>query len=140
MNIEEILKSEVAKRDFLIGLVYLSKVDGIVEESERNFFTNTASYLQLSKEALNEINLCWTTDIMPELNFNDKKEKMFFLTQAVQLCSVDNFYSDEEKKFIHEIALSLDVSKDSVEKIEDWVREGIEWKNKGYKLLVLEAE
>lgn len=140
MKIDEILKTEAVKRDFLIGLAYLSKVDGVVDESEKAFFLNAAASLQLSEESLNEINLCWTNDIMPELNFDTKKQKLFFLTQAIQLSSIDNVYSEEEKGFVHESALKLDISKESVEKIENWVKEGIEWQNRGNKLLELEVE
>lgn len=138
MEINKILKTESAKRNFLIGLVYLAKADGVVDESEKVFFLNAGASLKLSKESIDEINSCWTKDAMPEITFETKKEKLFFLIQAVQLCNVDNAYTVEEKEFVHKIASDLGVTKESVEKIEAWVKEGIEWQAKGDMLLEVE--
>lgn len=139
MQINEILKTEASKRSFLIGLVFLSKVDGIVEETERNFFLNVAASLKLNSESISEINSCWTKDVMPEINFDSGKEKLFFITQAVQLCSVDGGYTEKEKSFIDELAKKIGVKNESVEKIEAWVRRGIEWQAEGNKLLEMEG-
>jgi len=139
MQINEILKTEAAKRSFLVGLVFLSKADGVVDESEKTFFLNAAASLKLSEESVNEIDSCWTKDVMPELVFNSKREKLFFLVQAVQLCNVDSVYCEEEKQFVNKIALDLGVTDDSVEEIEAWVKVGMEWQSEGDKLLELEV-
>lgn len=139
MQINEILKTEGSKRNFLIGLLFLSKADGVVEDSEKSFFLGTAASLKLSEQSVNEINSYWTRDEMPELVFESKKEKLFFLIQAIQLCNVDSIYSEQEKQFIHKIASDLGVTNNSVEKIEDWVKAGSEWQAEGDKLLELEV-
>ncbi|MEG0772683.1 DUF533 domain-containing protein [Clostridium sp.] len=139
MQINEILKTETAKRNFLMGLVFLAKVDGVVDETERTFFLNAASSLQLSSESVNEINSCWNKEVMPEINFDNKEEKLFFILQAVQLCSVDGGYTEKERLFIHELAKKLGLKSDSVEKIEAWVERGIQWQAEGNQLLKMEA-
>lgn len=139
MQINEILKTEVAKRNFLIGLVFLSRADGVVLESEKSFFLNAAASLELSEESVDEINSCWTKDVMPELVFNSKKEKLFFLVQAIQLANVDYDYAVQEKQLIDKIALDFGVTNDSVEKIEAWVKAGLEWQAEGDMLLELEV-
>jgi len=139
MQINEILKTEAAKRSFLVGLVFLSKADGVVDESEKSFFLNAAASLELSEESVNEIDSCWAKDVMPKLVFNSKREKLFFLVQAVQLCNVDNVYCEEEKQLVNKLALDLGVTNDSVEKIEAWVKVGMEWQAEGDKLLELEV-
>lgn len=139
MQINEILKTETAKRNFLMGLVFLAKVDGVVDETERTFFLNAASSLQLSSESVNEINSCWDKDNMPEIDFANKEEKLFFILEAVQLCSVDGGYTEKERLFIHELAKKLGLKRDSVEKIEAWVERGIQWQAEGNQLLKMEA-
>lgn len=138
MEIKEILKSEESRKNFLIGLVFLSKIDGNVDEREKAFFQSAANALDLHEKSLEEVNLSWNESIMPEIKFNDKKESLFFLTQAIQLSSVDNAYSDKEKEFVHSISKDLGVSNSSLEAIENWVYEGIQWQTKGEKLLELE--
>jgi hypothetical protein len=103
------------------------------------YFNNAATSLQISEESVNEINSCWEKDIMPQLVFENKKEKLFFLTQAIQLCNVDNAYTEKEKEFIHKISIDLGVSNDSVQKIEAWVKAGLEWQAEGNKLIELEV-
>lgn len=138
MNINEILKTEESRKNFLIGLVFLSKVDG-VDESEKVFFENAAASLSLSEEARVEVNLSWDQDVMPEIKFEDKKASLFFMIQAIQLSNVDNFYSEAEKEYIYNVAKKLKVSNDSVRKIEEWVEEGLKWQAKGNELLSLEV-
>ncbi len=139
MNINEILKSELSKRDFLIGLVYLSKLDGVIDSLEKAFFIDAANSLQLSKEMTDQINACWANDVLPELNFQNKTEKLFFLIQAIQLCNVDSIYSEKEKEYIYQTALNLGISIESVQEIEEWVSEGVKWQSKGNALLELEG-
>ncbi len=138
MNINEILKTEESKKNFLIGLVFLSRVDG-VDESEKVFFANAAEGLQLSEEAQNAVNLSWSQDVMPEIKFEDNKEKLFFLMQGIQLSNIDNSYSDKERSFIYKVASDLDITNESVQRIEAWVEEGIKWQSEGIKLLDLEG-
>lgn len=138
MDINEILKTEESRKSFLIGLVFLSKVDG-VDESEKVFFENAAASLRLSEEARAEVNLSWDQEVMPEIKFEDKKASLFFMIQAIQLSNVDNFYSEAEKEYIYNVAKKLKISNDSVRKIEAWVEEGLKWQAKGNELLSLEV-
>ena len=138
MDINEILKTEESRKNFLIGLVFLSRVDG-VDESEKIFFENAAAALELSDEAQNEVNLSWTKEDMPELKFEDKKASLFFIMQAIQLSNVDNSYTEKEKAFIYNIATKIGLTNESVYKIERWVEEGLKWQAEGDKLLDMEG-
>lgn len=138
MDINEILKTEESRKNFLIGLIFLSRVDG-VDESEKVFFANAAAGLNLSEEAQNEVNLSWTKEEMPEVKFEDKKASLFFIMQAIQLSNVDNSYTERERAYIYNTATKLGLSNESVEKIELWVEEGLRWQAEGVKLLDLEV-
>lgn len=139
MNINEILKTEESRISFLIGLVFLSKVDGIVDEREQSFFMGSAIALDLNSEAQDRIHSSWNEEEMPQLKFVDTKEKLFFIMQAIQLANIDNSYSDIERNFIYTVAANLDIPKDLVKKIEPWVEDGIRWQTEGKKLLDLEV-
>lgn len=139
MNINEILKTEESKISFLVGLVFLSKIDGVIDETEKDFFTNAATALALSSEGKNQLSSSWDEEKMPQLKFTNKKEKLFFVMQAIQLSNIDNVYSETERSFIYDVASNLDISEESVEKIENWVKEGIKWQADGEKLLDLEV-
>ena len=138
MDINKILKTEESRKNFLIGLVFLSRVDG-VDESEKIFFENAAAALELSDEAQNEVNLSWNKEDMPELKFEDKKASLFFIMQAIQLSNVDNSYTEKEKAFIYNIATKIGLTNESVYKIERWVEEGLKWQAEGDKLLDMEG-
>ena len=138
MNINEILKTEESRKNFLIGLVFLARVDD-VEESEKVFFENASASLKLSELSKSEINLSWTKADMPELHFENKRASLFFIIQAVQLANDDNSYTEKERDFIYNAATKLGLSNESVNKIELWVEEGLKWQEKGEKLLDMEV-
>lgn len=139
MEINEILISEEARRSFLIGLVFLSKADGNVDESEKYFFHNAANSLALSDESKTEVNACWEKKEMPKLLFPDKASKIFFLREAIQLSYVSGGFSETEKTFIQETAGHLGISPVILTAIEDWVSAGMIWKKNGNKLLKMEG-
>lgn len=139
MEINEILISEEARRSFLIGLVFLSKADGNVDESEKYFFQNAASSLALSDESTLDLNACWEKKEMPDLSFPDRTSKIFFLREAIQLSYVSGGFSEKERIFIQETAIHLGVSPSILTAIEEWVIAGMVWKNNGDDLLEMEG-
>ena len=62
---------------------------------------------------------------------------MFFFIQAIQLSWIDNDYCEAERNEIRKLADELEISAESVEKVEKWVEEGMEWNKKGDELLKL---
>lgn len=139
MEINDILKSEEARRSFLIGLAFLSKADGNVNEQEKIFFQNAAHSLDLSSESTSEVNNCWDKTEMPELLFPDHASKIFFVREALQLSYISGGFSEKEKSFIHETARHLGISLSTLTAIEDWVVAGMDWKKSGDGLLTLEG-
>lgn len=138
MEINEILKTEESRKSFLIGLVFLSRVDG-VDETEKFFFESAALALELNDEAQSDVNLSWSKEDMPELKFEDKKASLFFIMQAIQLSNMDNSYTEKERAFIYNTATKIGLTNESVYKIECWVEEGLKWQAEGNKLLDMEA-
>lgn len=137
MEINEILTTIEAKRNFIEGLIRLAKVDGFIDEKEFAFFQQAAYGLGLNDDIVQEINTLRENDAKIVIKFNSNKEKLFFLIQAVQLCLIDGTYSDVEQKEIRDICKEINISYDSLTEIEKWAYEGIAWNKRGDELLNL---
>lgn len=135
MRIEEILTTNNAKSNFLKGLIRVAKSDGVVDEAEFAFFRQAAQSLGLDN--IEELERCWRMDEKIIVAFETNKEKMFFLIQAVQLCWIDDTYTEVEQKEIRSIGKELGISLTALESVEKWAYEGIVWNKKGDDLLEL---
>ena len=137
MDIREILQTGESRINFLKGLIRLAKADGVVDEKEFVFYQQAAVSLELGEEEILILDKIRSEEHKIALNFETDREKMFFLIQAVQLCWVDNNYSAAEQKEIRNICHEIGVSEESLEKVEAWAKEGIEWNKRGEILLEL---
>jgi uncharacterized tellurite resistance protein B-like protein len=143
LDIKRILNTKNSRTSFMKGLIYIAKADGKIDESEKQFFTNAMVALELSKEDINSLqeilnnkdNFINVTD----LKFDSKKQKLFFFREVIQLCYIDQSYSEREKTLIENIRVKVGISKEDILKIEGWVKEGIEWSQRGEKLLEAEG-
>lgn len=145
MDINEVYESVRERVTFLKGMIRLAKVDGKIANEERIFFRNVAIGFGISQNDMEYLEAAMDENLDSKLfkskftiNFDNKKKCLFFLKEAIQLCYADGIYQKKEKKEIINIASEMGVSNDSVKAIEQWVQEGIEWQQKGIKLLDLE--
>ncbi len=136
--IHEVLTSKDGKMNFLGGLIKLSKVDGQVSDNEKIFFNSAAISLGLEEADIAQLNQYWDVE-MPPLGFETKREGLFFLREAIQLCHADGRYGDEEKVMIKAFSSELNVKPDTLAQIENWVEEGIQWSLRGQDLIDLEG-
>ena len=123
MYYEQLFQTNEAKMNFVKGLIRISKADGGISPEEQTFFIDAARGLGISEDA--EIPLA----------FASRSEVLCFLREALQLCMVDDEYSDAERKEIMELAQAFSIEPERVHALETWVQEGIEWKARGDKLL-----
>lgn len=139
INANQILDTAQAKINFMKGIINLAKVEGI-HENEIVLFNQAMAALGLSEETILELDdLIRDEENIVEVEFDSKKQGLFFLKEGIQLCYVDGHYGDKEKELIREKAFKLGISLEHVHKIEEWVLEGIEWSNRGDQLLELEV-
>jgi len=132
MEINSILDTKEARKNFLIGMVFIAKADGVVDDSELEFFHNAAVAMGIDADI---IDLYWKIDLCPQLCFSGVIQKRFFIREAVQLCCINGEYTDEEKKLVRSFATQLGISDSVVETFEDWVCRGMIWKREGDELL-----
>ncbi|MBP2033220.1 tellurite resistance protein [Clostridium algifaecis] len=138
MNIREILKTEESKLNFLGGLIRLAKIDGSVSEDEKIFFSQAAVQLEMKENTISLLENYWSSEDKINVKFETKREGLFFIQQAVQLCAIDGVYNDKEKKEIRLLGKELNLLESSVEKIETWVEDGLKWQALGETLLCIE--
>lgn len=137
MDVKEILKTEEARKNFLKGLIRISKADGNTSLEERQFFTQAALALEISQEVIEILEKTWDEGEI-FVDFKTKYESLFFIREAIQLCSVDGVYDENEQHEIRSFGEELGIKVETIEAIEAWVREGLEWQARGNELLELE--
>ena len=145
MELVQMYVTEEERVNFLKGMVRMARIDGVVEEEERAFFKNLLIALEISAD--NSAKLENALDANMEsaevksflsVSFTTKKQAIFFLEEAIQLCYIDGIYHDKEKAEIRLLTNELNISTDTLDKVEKWVQEGIAWRTKGESLLSLE--
>lgn len=137
MDIKEILQTKGARVNFLKGLIRLANADGVVDENEFAFYRQAAIALELGEEEILALEKAKSEGREITLEFKTDREKMFFLIQAVQLCWVDNNYSEAERKELRNICWEIAISEESLKAVEVWAQEGVEWNKRGGMLLEL---
>ncbi len=145
MELVQMYVTEEERVNFLKGMVRMARIDGVVEEEERAFFKNLLIALEISAD--NSAKLENALDANMEsaevksflsVSFTTKKQAIFFLEEAIQLCYIDGIYHEKEKAEIRLLTNELNISTDTLDKVEKWVQEGIAWRAKGESLLSLE--
>jgi tellurite resistance protein len=131
-----ILSSENSKYNFLKGLIYLAKADGQVDSDEKAFFIETGRQLNLAECKLVELDeLFDAEEYAVELEFENKVQGNLLLQEGVQLCFLDGKYDVEEKAMIAYMGELLLIEEKKIIEIEEWVMEGVEWRERGYSIL-----
>lgn len=137
MNLYDVLTSNAAKRNFLLGLIRVAKADGKVNSEEYAYFTSFGLHIGLNQDAVDEISWWWGKSQKPQISFETRREALYFIREAIQLCHVDQKYTESEQREIYAIAEELGIEKAAVEPIEAWVAEGMDWNARGDALLEL---
>lgn len=137
MDMYAILHTKDSKINFLKGLIRIAKCDSVIDDNEQRFYNQAAYTMGLGQEDTQLLEECRNMEGKIDIFFESSKEKMFFLTQAVQLCWIDGGYTDSEKVEIHCLAEEMGISQSALEAVEDWAYEGIVWNKKGDELLLL---
>ena len=141
MNIESYEIPAEDRGAFVKVMAFLAAADGEVSLEEKQALDNLIFRWQLDTQEVE--------DVYSVMNGGGKLDKIlsqlvniktaFLLIQElVTLASLDGNYSDLEKKAVREIANQLNVSDKRLGDIEQWVEEGMTWRQKGLELLKAE--
>lgn len=104
MYYEQLFQTNEAKMNFVKGLIRISKADGGISPEEQTFFIDAARGLGISEEDIAMLPAVMNQKEKISLGFASRGEVLCFLREALQLCMVDDEYSDAERKEIMELA------------------------------------
>lgn len=139
MDINNVLETNESRVNFMKGLIALAKIDGVVDENEQGFFVGAMNSLSIGENDIIKLSdQLVSSNIDKEILFNNKKQSLFFLKEAIQLCYCDSNYSEKERDLMKEFAEKLNVSEKTLKSIEEWALEGYMWSKKGEMLLEME--
>ena len=138
MHFTEILKTEQSRCNFIKGLVRIAKSDGVISDEESQYFMTAAASIGLGKEQMEEVSKCIGTDDIISVSFDSNAEKLLFFRECIQLCAVDDIYTENERAEVRVLAASMRVPESVIAQIESWVEEGMTWKERGNDLLKIE--
>lgn len=139
MNINTILDTYSSKINFMKGIICFAKVDGVIDPEEHKFFINAMNALNIEKNDLEKLSVELVNESLNfDICFENKKQSLFFLKEAIQLCYCNNNYSSKQQELMRIFAEKLSVSKDALMNIEEWALEGYKWSKRGEKLLEME--
>ena len=146
INILEVLTDEKSRINFMRGLINLAKAEEAREGSvginteEMIFLKNSMLALNLTEHSQRELEaFVRSKDNTIKISFETKKQALFFLREGMQICYIEGQYYQAEKDMIEEMANMLGIGSETVEKIEKWVKEGIEWSARGEEILEMEG-
>lgn len=132
---KQAFEEKTDKMNYLKGLIRLSKCDGKIDPAEKEYFNYVAENMQLSSQDIQDLDAIWDSKENIALVFSTKYNSVFFLQEAVQICAVDGVYDENERKEMRKVAAELEVAEADLEKIEEWVMQGIEWRHHGEALI-----
>ena len=129
----------------MYDLIMKKRNGSILSEEEISFMKSVATGMGLIEENIQLLQNASEYDLYSDLGkeffslqFETKYQSVFFLREAVQLCYIDGVYHESEKKEIEKITEELGVSLTTLKEIEDWVVDGMKWRERGDALLDLE--
>lgn len=138
LRIKDVINTESSRVNYLRGLIRIAECDENKTLAEEGYIYKIAEIIGASYSEIWQAAEDIENNDEKTLCFSTKQEKALFLIQALYLCWIDDNYSDAEREEITAIGSELGIESEELEKIECWVKQGIEWMEDGAKLLRLE--
>lgn len=127
INMFDILTTEKSRINFIKGLVYISKAEEISEGSngvnieEMEALKSAMQTLSISeKEKAKLEKLIYSKEINLDIEFDNERQSLFFIREAIQVCYAEGCYSKAEKDMIYKMGQMIGISNDKIKEIEDW--------------------
>lgn len=137
ITLDDVLLTVDAKKNFMRAIIRIAKSDGKICEKEKEYVRGTVDSLGLPCSIKEELEKCWNDDNI-SVEFETLKEKIFTIMQIVQLAWIDGEYAIDEQAEVRRLATDLGISANTIDSVEAWVREGMQWVKRGEALLELE--
>jgi tellurite resistance protein len=138
MNIQEYAVPKEDQLAFAKVMAYMVQVDNKVTLEEKHVIDDMVFNWQIDERGINEIYEIMENGASIDFliqNFKNSKTKYMLIQELITLANIDGSYDEKEKKAVLEIASDLNVSENRVKDIEQWVYDGINWRERGIDLL-----
>lgn len=122
------------KIGFVWLLQYLSQLDGKITEEDELYLKSVCNKLDVkSEEIMGEFPAASLEEILAQIQTPVSKNVV--IMELINLAFADKDYSTKEREGIKYIASEIGVLEDKVVEIEEWVKDGISWANRGYHMI-----
>lgn len=116
LTINEI-EEQFDARAYLRALASIAQVDGVLDV-ERQFIEQQALSLRLDPS---EIDWTQAADLNGEIACASEVTRRLIVRDCIVLASLDDDYTDNERREIRALAARLGITDDVVRRLEDWV-------------------
>lgn len=143
MNILDFSVPEEDRAAFAKIMAYLAQVDGEISLEEKHIMDDMIYAWNLDENSIYEIYEILEKGSSLDLllgKFKNTKTGYLLIQELITLAHIDGKYDEQEKRTIDKISAELRVSKKRVENLEQWVEDGIAWRNRGIDLIQPEGE
>lgn len=143
MNILDFSVPEEDRAAFAKIMAYLAQIDGEVSLEEKQVMDDMIYAWKLDKNSIYEIYEILEKGSSLDLllgKFKNPKSRYLLIQELITLAHIDGNYNEQEKRTIDKISSKLRVSKKRMGSLEQWVKDGIAWRNRGVELIKSEGE
>lgn len=138
-DLAKIFSTNDAKYNFILGCARIAGADGNICDEEVDYLTAVAHQMGMGLDKISDV-LMSVKRRDGRVKFKTKFQGLFLIKELLQICYVDGSYTTQERAELYVLAEELGIPRNEVEKLEEWVSDGIEWRNRGEKLLEELAE
>jgi uncharacterized tellurite resistance protein B-like protein len=143
MDFSNFIIPEEDRPSFVKILAYLAQADKKITLEEKQAIDDIIISWELSDKDINQIyeileNGTSLNKLLDELH--NRKTHYLLLQELITLANIDGSYDISEKEAVKKIASYLKISDTRVIQLEKWVIDGINWRERGAKLIQPEKE
>ncbi|ERP30986.1 hypothetical protein [Chitinivibrio alkaliphilus] len=132
----KVFDTEESRINFMLGCIRVANCNDELHENEKDFIIDAATGLGLNDHKKEELYAVMYRGFKrTQISFKTRQQEILFMKEVIDLCYYDGTYDSREKQEIGFLAEELNIPKNAVDKIEEWILEGIEWNKKGEYLL-----
>ncbi len=116
-------------------MAYFANVDGKITSEERALLDGAAAKCGVDAgDVLKDISKINLEETLAPVQTD--KSRRIFIQELITIGYADGHYFQVEKDAVNNVASILGVDDEKVDRIDAWVREGVNWSKKGYGIIV----
>lgn len=142
MNFQDYAIPKEDHLPFAKVMAFIAQIDGEVTIEEKQAIDSVVLAWSLDKPAAEEVYKVLENGASLKsliLEFNNLKSSYLLIQELITLTYIDGSYGVDEQKVIRVISVLCGISETRVNQIEEWVKDGIAWRERGITLITPEG-